>query len=283
MTNNNGQLNNARRGGFSLIELLVVIAVIGILAGLLVPSFSAARIQAKKVKVITLISVLDAGLQQFKSETRLGRDYPPSFWNTGTAGNPYKYLPVSNSDLLKDDKYAYGANTLVWALAGPTLQGTAGFQVDATSHPEGLADLYRPANTNRTYGPYIDVTDVDIKTAEKTSLDPTVLTEVNPAWPVIVDVFNMPILYFKANVFNVDNEPHDRQSNRPFLSKIDSRSDFLKVVKDDRQSDMFGPSGGYYKPDSFLLLSAGPDMNFGETDRNGLEGWSDNIANFPIK
>ncbi len=278
MTHNNRQLNNARRGGFSLIELLVVIAVIGILAGLLVPSFSAARIQAKKVKVITLISVLDAGLQQFKSETRLGRDYPPSFWrmNIQAEGNPYTNIPGASPDLVSPvSTTASGATTLVWALAGPVLQGSAGFQVDPTSHPNGLADLYNPANDNRTYGPYIDVTDVDVKPIDLTSSG-----EADNKLPVFVDVFNNPILYFKPT-----GGAYFYKNNETFLTGFSNDTEFREKIRDDRQAQMFSAaaSAGPYNSDSFLLLSAGPDMSFAEKVGTNIEKWSDNIANFPIK
>ncbi len=274
MLKNNRQQNHVTRSGFTLIELLVVIAIIGILAALLVPSFGTARKQAKKVKVITLINVLDSGLQQYKNETRLGRDYPPSDFSLTTDGNPYENMTGAITELKSASGNAYGATTLVWALAGPDLQGTAGFSDNISQ-----ADLYDPdiSNPNRSprrYGPYIDVTDLDIKPIDSTSAGSS------SKLPVFVDVFNMPILYLRANA--VGPVVYDYEDNGDFLDDFPDNDAFLERILDDRQA-WFGIDDGVYKSDSFLLLSAGPDYKYGEVQTGIVNGWSDNIGNFPIK
>lgn len=56
------------RLGFTLIELLTVIAIIGILAGIIIPTTGAVRIAAKKAQVKSMFSQWDSAFTLYKQE-----------------------------------------------------------------------------------------------------------------------------------------------------------------------------------------------------------------------
>ena len=268
------------QAGFTLMELLVVIVIIGLLAGMLVPSVNAARIAAKNVKCRTLINTLDSALHMFKAESRLGRVYPPSEWRV----NPIPFIdhpggdPYENVDPSINFTVAYGAHTLIWALAGADLTGTRGFgDVDTP-----LDAVYDDANAHRSYGPFVDVSKIAIKTVEQSAFSKhpnfSRFGQSDTRLPVFVDAFNMPILYYRANIaqanisniyFVTHNEPFTYPMNRP---------EFVDRIRDDR------PFVGsrVHNQDTFLLISAGPDKDY-VGDSPGYTAWVDNIANFPVE
>lgn len=271
----------APQAGFTLMELLVVILIIGLLAGMLVPSVNAARIAAKNVKCRTLINTLDSALHMFKAETNLGRVYPPSEWRVNPipfidhpGGNPYENVDPSISFTV-----AYGAHTLVWALAGADLTGTPGFAGN-------LADLYdpNPAGTPpaRRYGPFVDVSKIAIKTVEQSAFAKhqnfSRFGQSDTDLPVFVDAFNMPILYYRANIGQANiNNIYFVTHNVPFTDPMTTPQLFERII-DDR------PFAGdrVHNQDTFLLMSAGPDKDY-VGDGPGYTGWVDNIANFPVE
>ena len=63
-----------RAPAFTLVELLTVLAVIGLLAGILIPTTTTARIGAKRAKTKVQFSQWAAGMEQFRQEYGY---YPP--------------------------------------------------------------------------------------------------------------------------------------------------------------------------------------------------------------
>ena len=260
-----------RRLGFTLIEMMVVITIIVLLVTMLVPSLSAARTAARVAHTSALIYALDAGVQAFKADEALGREYPPSNWLTRDNGDPY-------AGKLGGDYLAEGAQTLVWAILGADQLGTPGFQ-------QSLNTLYALDSTTKSpirlrRGPFVDLSDVDIKAVRETIIGDNITeSSFNSNVPVFVDTFNMPILYYRDNSWNND---YNHGDNRRLATAatgdfplglpgtydpniISNPPGFRDFIVDTRRADL-SPVAGPHKWGLFILISAGPDRLYGTQD-----------------
>lgn len=199
-----------RRPGFTLIELLVVIVIIGVLIAILVPAVGAVRRVAKEAASKAVITSLSTGLEAFKADGRVGGGYAPSAPDTDDrrVASPYG----------GDDFRISGAGLLVWALSGADQLGTPGFKdfdndtrwADDTGADEGDEDdAYaldgngQPLHTRS--GPYVEGSKVDMSEAVGGG-DFVIPAETEARgsehtwdYPVYLDGFGFPILYFRAD------------------------------------------------------------------------------------
>lgn len=234
---------------FTLVELMVVIVVIAILIGLLIPAVGAVRDQARRASSQAMLGTLSTGLETFKADGRVGGGYPPSFsdqpagGNYGRVANPYGDLPgggVNNGNPIR----ITGAGLLVWALAGADLQGTPGFKAFRTSNTARLwsedtdddndsddptrsgayalrTDDPRPLQPRS--GPYVDVTrnvskwdrntgrfEIEAEGGPRAAGGPWGSGAVHRHYPLFLDGFGFPVLYWKADAAGVHMADQDR-------------------------------------------------------------------------
>jgi prepilin-type N-terminal cleavage/methylation domain-containing protein len=267
-----------RRDGFTAVELLTVIAIIAILVGIFIPTVSFVRNTAKEAKQSVQLTAIDMALMAFKGDYG---DYPPS---DNEAGD-----------------YC-GAQKLAEALVGWDLLG---FHPDSDWRADG--GVYEPPNPSdnnldERVGPYLELATANAFQLGSLfyntgSLDPNgfVLCDSFGAKPVTVGnkivKAGTPILYYKADTSSKQMLGRDPKDWR--YSPIDNQAllDLKKMINGTIHP--LGVSGNFYmvfsdyvmdpkiyeitgrrwpyRPDSYILISAGVD---------GLYGTPDDICNF---
>lgn len=191
--------NSSRRSGFTLVELLTVIGIISLLIGILVPSLSRARDIAKKTKSLAEISAIEKSLEIIYAESKV---YPES--------NSTRQDPINELNGVGGNPRLMGAHWLARAMVGPDTLGpdiaghfvkdkdkvsTSGTQVvGVQSGGTGVTpDAMRLAERKGSFleDPKVVMSDMDPRLTQ--------LGAPGTGRLVIVDAFNYPILYYKAN------------------------------------------------------------------------------------
>ena len=212
---------------FTLVELMVVVVIIGILIGILIPALGTVRKQARNVATKAVLGAIETGLEMFKADGKIGGGYPPSFSDApsglGEVDSPYTNLP--GGGVADDPFYMCGAGLLVWALAGADQLGTPGFKVfrsgssfwsddtddgnfgDVSTSSGAYAlrsDGLRPLQPRS--GPYVDISrlqqstwDVDKQAFVIEAEEEATTAPVQRNYPMFLDGFGFPILYWKAD------------------------------------------------------------------------------------
>jgi len=278
MYNSNSVWPPRAPAGFTLIELMVVMLIIGLLASILVPSLGHVRESVKTSASKTLIFTLEQGLSMFRSDETLGNDFPPSRW-------PASGLMVGNDDPYGSsgsggNYVAWGTQTLVWAVVGAKLTGTHRFPITAGL----LQAAYAGDGSVGARGPFVDPSKLEIlrlddaKCAANGKYD---TAAVHVEAPVILDVFGMPILYYKPDKGTTSTAILDklpRAHNAPFTEDPDASS-ISNLTTDQLYNDFFKDTRAAawgnrpHNYDTFVLLGAGVDKKYGTAD---------DTANFPL-
>jgi prepilin-type N-terminal cleavage/methylation domain-containing protein len=274
------------KNGFTLVELLTAITIIAILIGILLPALNMARNFAKAARQKVLISSLEIGVNMFKNDFGY---YPPSHgYNPSAPTNPdYDYC---------------GAQTLTEAMLGLDMLGFHSQSVfDKTTSLYTTPDV---ANLGKRKALYIDRTNLgafgtkDIYGSTGGIIDSNMICDSFDGTGKTKTVslpsgggtkklkIGTPILYYRANTAGLDidsgiqtNRIYDYGDNNLLIGrgtvkdntahKILTETEFRDYITDPTATTSTRTRP--FKPDSFLLISAGPD---------GLYGTTDDICNF---
>ncbi len=281
-----------------MVELLVVLGIIALLVGLLLPALNTVKNIAKETKQKAQFTAIELALTAFKNDYG---DYPPSVWSspsnpaTDYCGAQKLAEALLGWDLLGFHlKSAWRADGLDVA-GGPgtydplktrdldgngvpdTLDERKGLYLElATTSAFKLGDVFRPYPT----GPLAPDTYVicDAFHAKKvTTIDPVTGRPIAAR-----EKAGAPILYYRART--------SEKTIGTIYDVLDNNALVLaKQQADNREHPLARDAGQYqffydyirnpkitarpwpYRPDSYILISAGPD---------GLYGTGDDICNF---
>ena len=275
-----------KRTGFTVVELLAALGIIALMVGLLIPALSMVRRTAKETKQKAQFTKIGLALTAFKNDYG---DYPRSDW---------PLPPAPGSDYC-------GSQKLTEALLGWDLLG---FHPQSDFRSNGynddrvfIYDADNPVFFDQRRGPYLERgSDNAFRLGNISVLNPGLFNDTRPLEPktfVLCDVFGAkkvmlangktvkagaPILYYRANtsaktireIYNVqDNDAivqiKQQADNRehPLTRPGGPFQYFYDYIRDPKISARAWP----YRPDSYILISAGVD---------GLYGTGDDIRNF---
>lgn len=269
-----------KKTGLTMIELLIVLAIIALLVGLLVPALSVVRNMAKETKQKAQFATIELALAAFKNDDG---DYPRSDWTPAVFTGDY-----------------CGAQKLAEALLGWDLLGFHP-NSDFTSNGINNAGVFVYDSSNdilfgQRKGPYLENATADVFTlgsifwktgTGSLAANTNVLCDVFHATTVTLpggttSKAGAPILYYKANTSGkILNEVYRVTDNdaivmikqqadgreHPLGIPNDLNAAFYNYIRDPKITARPWP----YRPDSYILISAGAD---------GLYGTPDDICNF---
>jgi type II secretory pathway pseudopilin PulG len=272
---------SSRKAAFTIIELLTVMSIIVILIGVLVPALNNVRKFAQKVKQMAQLHSIEAAIELFNNEND---GYPPSAALDG-AGQPY-----------------CGAMKLCEAMMGRDLLGfhpDSAFRADGMDNA-GIKNIYSPTDDNlkARLGPYLQFENANAYMLAKIyGTGQTAPFQENSF--VLCDVYTrqmrtgekagMPILYYKAETSNNLHDPNTAPTPQDNMGNIYNYWDnhalvnlgkpweeagkatthslseparFYRNTRNDKITMMRRP----YRSDSYILLSAGYDGEYGTAD-----------------
>ncbi len=283
-----GKAVKCRNAGFTIIELLTVIAMIAVLMGILIPASMMVRNTAKAAKQRAQLMTIGLGLTAFQN------DYGDYLASEDTANN-YTGAERLAEALLGRDLLGFNPNT-DWDTTidtyyplSPTV-AELGVRKDSyielgSANAFKLNDLFSATgllNGNR----YVIC---DVYKAKKVTLPPVIAGD-----PGITQKAGTPILYYKANITSKTIEAGASNLDQNIYNGYDNTNlvDLNKMTDSTRAHDLVDDGDGNfdefynyitdpkvstatlkwpYRPDSYILISAGVD---------GLYGTSDDITNF---
>lgn len=278
-----------KKTGLTVVELLIVLGIIAILVGLLVPALSAVKKMAKETKQKAQFSTIELALAAFKNDYG---DFPPSSWTPAELTGDYCGAQKLAEALLGWDLLGFHPSS-AWRSDGLDAGGGAGTYDPAQTRDNDGDGV--PDTLNERKGPYLEL--ATVSAFKLGDLFPSGQFNLAPNTYVMCDVFSMrkvvlpdgsttkagaPILYYRADtskklirdIYNVlDNDALVQMKLQldikvhPFARADNQYEFFYDYIRDPKIEARAWP----YRPDSYLLISAGVD---------GLYGTNDDITNF---
>jgi len=285
--------------GFTLVELLTVLGIIALLVGILIPSLNMVRTMAKRTQQSAQLTGIEFAMTAFRNDTGY---YPPSNWTVGAGGhycgsqklavgllggdllgfhpmtNWNDPLELTSSPYLVDNPPQENLRQRL----GPYLElaEANAFRVGWAARPySGLFENYAPLHP-RTF------LICDVFAARR-------VTITDRSGKPSTRKAGTPILYYRANLSSRTIDPaevpgnatrqliYDATDNRPLIELLLNEA---RLQGEDKIHPLGDPSGTYsyfyeyitdpaveaknwpYRPDSYILISAGPDGEYGTAD-----------------
>ncbi|MCK5269171.1 MAG: prepilin-type N-terminal cleavage/methylation domain-containing protein [Sedimentisphaerales bacterium] len=280
-----------RTKAFTLVELLTVIGIISLLLALALPALNEARVRAREVGNKASLHSIGVAIESFANDM----GYYPESNRIAPDGTPYR-IDLENPGLPFYDEPDQGAHTLFEALFGLDKQGFQKgnyYQNDNDGYP-----IDSDGNETKRWGPYLELESIDFGEMRHAhpngeNFDPDGIN-MNP---VFVDTLDKKapkaILYYRAraskrllwtadydidSIYNYNDNIDITQdtyagSSDDMYSRIAIDEDFYRFIWDNRtgvgateENRFYSSSARPYKKDSFILINAGRDHEYGTAD-----------------
>ena len=290
-----------KKTGLTVVELLIVLGIIAMLVGLLIPALSAVRKMGKDTKQKAQLATIELALAAFKNDEG---DYPPSNWTLPpNPGSDYCGSQKLAEALVGWDLLGFHPHS-AWRADGLDSNGGAGTYDPAQTRDinvDGVPDTF-----DERKGPYLGLATLSAyKLGDLFNI--SFLGPLAPDTFVICDVFGAKKVTMSRGIDSVTGQPitvtekagapilyYKADTSRKIISEVYrvSDNDALVIAKqqaDNKEHPLGRPANQYeffynyirdpkinarvwpYRPDSYILISAGAD---------GLYGTSDDICNF---
>lgn len=276
------------RGGFSVVELLTVLAVMGILVALLIPALNMVRGAADIARQRAQFHSIEIALEAFRTDFG---DYPPSAANLNESPVNYCGAQVLAEAVVGRDMYGFHPLSEFYADGRVATEPLYWKEMS----DDGWTQAEIDANLKSRKGPYLEL-EVANPVKLNDIFDDT--TSLDGDTYILADKFEkvihkstrkrtgMPILYYKAdtskflhdgtwdpfesNNQNIYNFAHNEPLvllDPPFDGPADYHSledaaIFYEAIKNPNFTSPVRP----YRAESFILISAGPDGEYGTGD-----------------
>jgi type II secretory pathway pseudopilin PulG len=278
------------REAFTIVELLTVMSIIVILIGLLLPALSKVKRYATTVKEKAQLHSIDAAIELFSNEWG---GYPPSD-ALDSASLPYCGAMKLAEAIVGQDLLGFHSNS-VFRRDG--MDATNTFQL-YPPNIDAMAPALRESNLRARRGPYLQAENANAYRLESI-YGPANVAPFLAKTIVLCDVFErqmasgektgMPILYYKADTANNLHDPNSLPTPTDHMGNIysywdnnvlvglgkpwestgtktqHSLSDPQRFYKNTRSYQILTASRPY-RPDTYILLSAGWDNEYGTAD-----------------